>query len=87
MGGHSRIGLVENDKLMAAGRERDLALGEELDLIPHDVDTALVRGVELEDTLLVRVAEEGVGQTVDRGRLSNTRQALGVSVLLWGVQI
>ena len=70
------VGLVQDHNLVPARRERDLLLGKVLDLIPDDIDTALVRGVELEHSLLVRVAEEGMCEAVDTCRLADTGQTL-----------
>lgn len=40
---HARVGLIEDDNLMTAGRKRDLLLRKLLDLVAYDIDSA-VRG-------------------------------------------
>lgn len=74
--GRHAVRLVEDDHLVPPRRERDLALREGLDLVPHHVDAALVRGVQLKHTLAVRVAQERMRETVDRRRLADTGKTL-----------
>lgn len=62
--------------------ECDLALGEGLDLVAHNVDTTLIRCVQLENTFAVGVAQQCVRETVDRCCLADTRKALLVSYRL-----
>ena len=72
--GH-RVGLVEHDDLVLAGRQRHLLLGECLDPVPHDVDPAVVRRVELEHALLVRVAQQLARERQHARRLPRPRRA------------
>lgn len=67
---------------MASRRERNFTLRKRLDLVTDHIDTALVGRVQLEHTFTVRRAEEGVGETVDRGRLADTGETL-VGVSSW----
>jgi hypothetical protein len=61
--------------MLSARRQCDLFLGKTLDAVAHDIDTAFVGGVELEDSLFVRLAEQLAGQTENRRRLANTGHA------------
>ena len=78
--GHG-VGFVEDadldgrDLLLRVGIQGDLALGELLDLLAHDVDAALVRGVQLDHALLVEVHSEGLlGQRQDSRSLACARR-------------
>ena len=73
--GH-RVALVENDQLELVGEDR--ARRREVDdLLPHDADAAVVRGVELEDHRGHRGrAVQGAGDGEDGGGLSRARGAV-----------
>jgi hypothetical protein len=64
-GGH-RVRLVQDDELEALGKECT-RLGELPDLIPDDVNAAVVGGVELEDLFSVVGTIDSPGESEDRG--------------------
>lgn len=78
-GGHG-VGLVEDDELVGGdgggggrggGRAEDLfRAGEGLDLLAHDIDTAVIRGVELENHLPHARAVYTTCESEDRGGFS-----------------
>jgi len=51
-------------------------LGKHLDLATHYIDAALVRSIEFEHSVLVRIAQHFARQRHDARRLSDARRAL-----------
>mmetsp|Transcript_6775 Transcript_6775/g.18698 ORF Transcript_6775/g.18698 Transcript_6775/m.18698 type:complete len:254 (+) Transcript_6775:375-1136(+) len=70
--GHA-VGLVEDDDLELALGQGYLLLCEALDLLSHDVDSTVIRGVELYATLLIVLAQMFPGQAVHHGGLPAAR--------------
>lgn len=71
-GGHT-IGLIQEYNLMSARGQGDLLLGEHLDAGAYSVDAAVVRGVELQDSVAELGAEGLAGQGHDGGCLAAAR--------------
>mmetsp|Transcript_7986 Transcript_7986/g.21682 ORF Transcript_7986/g.21682 Transcript_7986/m.21682 type:complete len:249 (-) Transcript_7986:279-1025(-) len=72
--GRHRVGLVEDDNLVAARRQADALLRKHLDLVPHHIDAAIIRGVQLEHPLLVFIPQKRPSQAHDRGGLPSPRR-------------
>ena len=70
--GH-RVGLVQDDHLVLARRQRHLLLRKRLDAVSHHVDAALVGRVQLEHALLEGVTQQRSGKGQHAGRLARTR--------------
>lgn len=73
--GRHAVCFVEDDELVAARGKGHFFLGKTLDAVADDVDAALVTGVELENGLLVRVAEQFARQAENAAGLADTRHA------------
>lgn len=58
--GRHTIGLVQNDDLVRVRRKRHLLLRKHFDSVAHNVNATVVTGVQLENALLVRGAEQFV---------------------------
>lgn len=62
------IGLVENDNLVSASFESDFLLSKHFDLVAHDIDATIVRGVQLEHGLFVHVGAQQLPRQTQYGR-------------------
>mmetsp|Transcript_6557 Transcript_6557/g.11994 ORF Transcript_6557/g.11994 Transcript_6557/m.11994 type:complete len:248 (-) Transcript_6557:162-905(-) len=67
------IRLVKNHNLVPARGQSHFLLGKHLDPIPHNVDSPLVGGVQLEHSLLHERAKKLVRHAQDTRRLSRSR--------------
>ena len=56
--------------------QSNLLLGKHFDFITYDVDTTIVRCVELENTVTEMLAEEFMGKAENAGGLTSTRGTL-----------
>lgn len=69
------VGLIEDDNFLPSWWERDFLLRKSLYAVPHNIDAALVTGIELQDGLLVRISQQLAGQAQDGCRFANARHA------------
>jgi hypothetical protein len=58
---------------MSSRRKRNLLLRKPLYPIPHNINTTLITRIQLQDSLLVCIAQHLSRKTQDRGCLSDTR--------------
>ena len=75
-GGHAPVSLVQDHNLLAPRRQRDLLLRKQLDLVAHNVNTAVVRSVQLQHRLAKSRAQQLVRQAEDAGGFPRARGAL-----------
>lgn len=73
--GRHTVRLVEDDDLVPTRRQGDFLLGKPLDPIPHHVDASLIAGIQLQDGLLARIAQQLPRQTHNGRGLSDARHA------------
>ncbi len=65
--GRHAVGLVQNDDLVRVRRQRHLLLRKHFDAVAHNVNAAVVAGVQLENALLVRGSEQLVREAENTG--------------------
>lgn len=80
------IGLVQNDEFVLSFRKSHLLLREQLDFLSNDVDTSgkrvgtdllpIIRGIQFDHCVLIRIAEHRFRQTHDARGLSSSGRSL-----------
>lgn len=74
--GRERVGFVEDDDLVHAGRHVHFLVSKALDLVSDDLDASLIRGVHFQDGRLDCLTQHLVRHAQNTGRLSCAWRAL-----------